>query len=318
MAARPNMAVSRSACPAVISPAATSSRGSPAWASARSPAVTAATVAWRCGFSASTSMTHPRTEVSRDRSRAESCSSVTLATWASRSARASRPRPVPRSSRGRSSGSTQTSGSTPAGPGEADQVQGDRALGQVEHRDLAARGQPVRAGRGEHRGPAGERAAGDVYAVHPVRRADRVPAFLMLVGDPELLPLPHPGRVLGLPGEEPALLGRPHLPTRARSSASLDRSARSPCQMAYPLTAATSAQQITPSPASRTLISPKTPSANAARPSATAMPKAAFSGRLSRLSSWRWAAAQSGLSRSCSGGVGRRGGGPGAGCGVAY
>lgn len=56
-------------------------------------------------------MTQPRTEVSSDRSRAEACSSVTLATWASRSASASRPRPVPRSSRGRSSGSTQTSGS---------------------------------------------------------------------------------------------------------------------------------------------------------------------------------------------------------------
>ena len=42
------------------------------------------------------------------------------------------------------------------------------------------------------------------------------------------------------------------MPTRARSSASLDRSARSPCQMAYPLTAAISAQQITPSPATRT------------------------------------------------------------------
>ena len=33
----------------------------------------------------------------------------------------------------------------------------------------------------------------------------------MFVGDPELLPVPHLGRVLGLPGEEPALLGRPHL-----------------------------------------------------------------------------------------------------------
>jgi site-specific DNA recombinase len=51
---------------------------------------------------------------------------------------------------------------------------------------------------------------------------------------------------------------------------------------------------------------------------AAAARNAAFSGRFSRFSSRRWAAAQAGFSRSCSGGVGLRGGGPGSGCGVAY
>ena len=95
------------------------------------------------------------------------------------------------------------------GAREADQVLGDRPLGQVEHRDLAARGQPVRAGRGERRGPAGERAAGQVHPVHPGRRAGRVPAFLMLVGDAQRLPFPHLAGVLGLPGVQAALLGGP-------------------------------------------------------------------------------------------------------------
>ena len=109
---------------------------------------------------------------------------------------------------------------------EADQVERDRALGQVKHGDLGARGQPVRARRGEHRGPAGKRAAGDVQAVHPVRHANGVPAFLILIGEPEGLPFPRPGGVLGLPGEA-ALLRRPRVcPTLARSSANLDRSAR--------------------------------------------------------------------------------------------
>ena len=88
--------------------------------------------------------------------------------------------------------------------------------------------------------------------------------------------------------------------------------------MAYPLTAAISAQQITPSPATRTSSQPTAPSVIAASPMTTAMANTALSGRLSRPSSRRCAAAQSGLSRSCSGGVGRRGGGPGSGCGVAY
>ena len=96
-----------------------------------------------------------------------------------------------------------------AGPRDAEQVQRDRGAGQVEYRDLASRGQLAGGGRGEHRGPAGERAARDVRAVRVRRDADRVPAFLPFVGEPPDLPLLHLGRVLGLPGKQAALLRLP-------------------------------------------------------------------------------------------------------------
>src|ERR1019366_9970049 len=66
--------------------------------------------------------------------------------------------------------------------------------------------------RGEHRGPAGQRAPGAVAPVDAARRADRVPPLLVLVGDAERLPLPDPGGVFGLPGEQLALLGRAYPP----------------------------------------------------------------------------------------------------------
>ena len=87
-----------------------SSRGSPTWASTRSAAVTWAMLA----ESPSTPSTRSRIELSTGARAGElSGSSLAATVVASTSARAAAPRPPPRSSRGRSSGSTQTSGCTP-------------------------------------------------------------------------------------------------------------------------------------------------------------------------------------------------------------
>ena len=128
-----------------------------------------------------------------------------LATW-----RAGRPArlaasPVPRSSRGRSPGSTQTSGSMPR-PGHGQQVGGDRPLGQVEHRDLASGLQPGRADMVSMRRPAGQRPAGHVDPVHVGPERHRVPVFLLVVGGPPGLPVPGLLGVPGLPLEQPGLL----------------------------------------------------------------------------------------------------------------
>ncbi len=84
-----------------------SSRGSPTCASARRAAVTWLIVA----FSPRTSSTRSRIALSKPMSLL--VSSLTLTTWASTSANASGLSVAPRSSRGRSTGSTQTSGSSP-------------------------------------------------------------------------------------------------------------------------------------------------------------------------------------------------------------
>jgi len=52
--------------------------------------------------------------------------------------------------------------------GHREQVLGHRTLGEVEHGDVATRGQPRRGDHGEQRGPAGQRAAGHVHPVDPV------------------------------------------------------------------------------------------------------------------------------------------------------
>src|SRR5450756_2229124 len=89
---------------------------------------------------------------------------------------------------------------------EIHQVARDGTARQVDHRDLAARGKAVRGGHHQQRRPAGQRAAGDVHPVDPVRDADRVPALLALEGEPSRPPPAGLPCVLGLPGDELALL----------------------------------------------------------------------------------------------------------------
>src|SRR5215471_864911 len=124
--------------------------------------------------------------------------------------------PTPRSSRGRSPGSTQTSGLIPMPPASATR---SRATAPSD-RSITVTSPPVatRADHGEQGGPAGQRAAGDVDPVEPVRERDRIPQRLpgehLLAGLPAAEP---PGVILepaeqlallvGTGGPDPALLG---------------------------------------------------------------------------------------------------------------
>ena len=87
-----------------------------------------------------------------------------------------------------------------------EQVGRDGTAGKVEDGDLAADGKLMGRGHGEQRGPARQRAAGHVHPVDPGRQRHGVPALLALEGEPPRLPLPDLPGVLGLPGEQAALL----------------------------------------------------------------------------------------------------------------
>ena len=152
-----------------------------------------------------------------------------------------------RSSRGRSRGSTQTAGGTPpAARAEAGQVGRDGPAGQVDDRRLAVRGEPVGGGHGQHRRPAGQRAARDVHPVDPVGNGDGVPPLLAHEGGPLLLPLadlPRVRRLRRVPAER-SWSARSRS-TRSRSASILRRSARSPRQIAWPLSPAATRQAAT-------------------------------------------------------------------------
>ena len=182
---RPNSVPMRSSWVAVISPNRRSSRGSPTWASARSAAVTWLIVA----FSPSTSSTRSRIALSKPRSRVRA---VLLADadhvgehvgerlGLQRRAQVE-PRQVDRQHPDQRV--------VAAPPGQLDQVLGDRALGQVEHGQVAAAVEAGGAEQGDQRRPAGQRAAGHVDPVDLVGHGDRVPGELAVVALLPLLPL---------------------------------------------------------------------------------------------------------------------------------
>ena len=91
---------------------------------------------------------------------------------------------------------------------EGGQVGRDGPAGQVDDGHLPARGEPVGGGHGQHRRPAGQRAARDVHPVDAVGNGDGVPPLLAREGGPLLLPLAGPLRVLGLRLVQPGLLVR--------------------------------------------------------------------------------------------------------------
>jgi hypothetical protein len=245
-------------------------------------------------------------------------SSAAPVTADSSSARASRLRPRSRSSRGRSPGSTQTSGSVP--------------VVRVKPARSSAAALPVRSST-VISPPAGSWLAAAVVSIAdqpaivppaisirwtPSGRRTEYQRFCCSYASWRACQSFTWAACSACQANRRLSCASRARPIRARSSAILDRSARSPCHKAYPLTAATSAQQVTASPVRRAPSEPAAPSAASTRPSTTATANAAFSGRLIRLSSRRCAATQSGLSRSASGGVGRRGGGPGSGNAAAY
>jgi hypothetical protein len=90
--------------------------------------------------------------------------------------------------------------------GDGQQVLGDGALGQVEHRHLAPGGQPGASDHRQHRGPAGEGAPGHVHPVDLAGQGHGVPLQLAtesaLAGPPVA---PHPG-VLLMPADQLAVL----------------------------------------------------------------------------------------------------------------
>ena len=200
----PNSALSWLISCSVSSPAATSARGSPTCASARSAAVTLASLT--PPPAPSTPMTRSRMAVSiarrggrpplfghRDRQRDD----VGEVGRVERRGQVE-PRQV--------SGQHPDGGLDAAAARHLEQVGRDGPAGKVEDGDLAAGGKLMGRGHGEQRGPARQRAAGHVHPVDPGRQRHGVPALLALEGEPPGLPLPELPGVLGLPGEQAALL----------------------------------------------------------------------------------------------------------------
>ena len=228
LAAGPYSPAIASACAPLIRPRCVSSHGWPIWARTRRPAVIWPTVIWPApagparlasarltaawlaapGWPARTRATRSRIARSGTGSGGLASSPVADAATASRSASASPGSPAPRSSRGRSPGSTQTSGLTPAWPAMASRscatAPSDRSS-TVTWPPAASRR------RGEHgrqRGPAGQRATRDIEPVDHAGQGHPVPLPLRLEGPGAGLPVTEPPGVLLLPAGQPALLGR--------------------------------------------------------------------------------------------------------------
>ena len=241
-----------------------------------------------------------------------------LTVVASRSARASRPSPVPRSSLGRSLGRTQTSGSIPARPATASRSRATppsvrsstvtsppaASRGAASMVSIADQPESVPPATSSRSIPAGSDTAYQFSCRSKASRRDCHSRNSRACVSCQLASL--------------RCCAARITSTRCRSASTRAERSRWPARTARPLRAARTRQAIPPSPASGAFSAPSHQSASSRASSTTAAAQAAFSGRLSRSCSRRWAASQPGLSCSASGGTGRRGCGPGSGCSSPY
>ena len=319
-APRPNRVCTRSSWPAVSNPASRSSRASPTWASTRSAAVTWAMLA----VSPSTPRTRSRIEWSIEADAAEppwapgpgSSQAATVA--ASTSARALAPSPVPRSSRGRSPGMTQTSGSIPPRRATASR---SRATAP------SVRSSTVTSPPADRRGAAIIVSSADQPASVPPATSTRSiwlgsdTAYHCVCRSNASRRDSHERTCRACcswrAASRRSCTSR-IFSTRCCSAAIRSCRACSSRRTPRPLTTATARQAAAPTPVSHAFSSPVRPSASSRpnRPAAAA--QVTLSGRLSRPSSRRCASTHPWLSCSAAGGAGRRGSGPGSGYRGAY
>ena len=221
--------------------------------------------------------------------------------------------PTPRSSRGRSPGSTQTSGLIPMPPASATRSRAtapsDRSI-TVTSPPVASRAEATMVSRADQ--PASVPPATSTRSIPSGSATGYHSGCRANICWQACQPRNRRACSSSRPNSWPSWSARA-APTRRTSAATVARRSRWPRQMARPPRPARITRPAAPRMVSAGFSRPAWPSTSTSAVPARLPPASTFQYRVSSLSSRRCAASQPGLSCSCPGGTGRRGGGPGSG-----